>query len=185
MRKDISRKAVNMLVLSVVCCLCIAGCGYTTRGFIFKEKNIFISPIINNANVMNQESNAIDSAGYPVLLEKKLTNNVVAKFNADGNLRVSNDQGEGTLNLYCAIKDYRKESVRYNSTDSTIQEQELDLDVSVKLIDPLNKTLVDANVTGKTSYFLSGSQAKTESSAQDDLVDDAGKRILDAVSEQW
>lgn len=183
-----SHKNPDILVyvlLSAVCGLALAGCGYSTKGFAYKEKSIFISPVVNNVGVTDKESRAVDSADYPVLLEKRLTNGLIGKFNGDGNLAVVSDDGGDSLKLYCGIKDYRKESVRSNATDSSIQEQKLDLDVSVKLIDPDNKTLMDTSVTGETSYFLSGSQSKSEAAAQDDLVDDTSRRILDSVTNQW
>ncbi len=159
------------------------GCGYTTRAVNYKEQRIYISPVVNKINI-TYESRAYSSYNsYPVLLEKRLTNALVEKFNVDGHLSVSPDK-EGALRLVCEIKDYRKEALRYTDNDE-VTEQRLRLYVHIVLYGSEGNKLKEKDIIGETTYVLSGARRKTESSAQVDLVNDTARRIVDSVVEEW
>lgn len=166
-----------------LCFLTIAGCGYTTRGFVYKEKMIYISPVINKVNITSERRAYSSYNTYPILVEKRLTNALINKFNVDGNLKVT-DTKSNSLRLKCEIRNYDKESLRYADNDN-VTEQRLRLYVHCDLYNKDGELLKSKNVVGDTTYFLSGKLAKTESSAQTDLIDDTARRIVEAVVEEW
>jgi len=166
-----------------LCFLMLTGCGYTTRGFVYKEKTIYIKPVVNKVNITSEKRAYSSYNTYPILIEKRLTNSLVNKFNIDGNLKVVNTK-EGSLSLQCEIRNYDKEALRYADNDS-VTEQRLRLYVHCDLYDENGMLLKSKDVVGDTAYFLSGRLAKTESSAQTDVIDDTARRIVEAVVEEW
>jgi uncharacterized protein YcfL len=159
------------------------GCGYTTRGFQYQEDKIFIAPIINKIDITSEERRYSGYKVFPILLEKKLTNELINKFNIDGHLKVVSETEE-SLVLSCFIKDYQKEALKYTS-DEEVKEQRLRLYVHIKLQDSEGSILKEKDIVGEASYFLSGPNKKSEESAQSDLIDDTARRILEAVIEEW
>jgi len=172
-----------MKKIMFLCFLIIAGCGYTTRGFVYKESSIHINPVVNKVNVTSEKRAYSSYNTYPILAEKRLTNVLVDKFNVDGNLAVSNTKSN-SLSLQCEIRNYDKEALRYADNDN-VTEQRLRLYVHCTLRDENGEVLEEKDVVGDTTYFLSGKLAKTESSAQTDLIDDTARRIVEAVVEKW
>ena len=55
----------------------------------------------------------------------------------------------------------------------------------MKLINYKDEVIKEKDVVGETSYFLSGLNSISESSAQDKLIDDTTRRIVEAVIEEW
>jgi outer membrane lipopolysaccharide assembly protein LptE/RlpB len=161
----------------------LGGCGYTTRGFVYSERNIFIAPVKNNISLTSDNREYSTFTSYPVLLENRLTNKIVNKFNVDGHLRVSSENPKA-LKLICAINNYNRETTRYNNSDD-VKEQRLRLTVHMKLIDSKGEIAKEKDVTGETSYFLTGPNSITEAAAQDKLIDDTARRIIEAVIEEW
>ena len=161
----------------------MSSCGYTTRGTIYKEKTIVITPAVNKIDVTLENRDTAGYANFPLLLENRLTNTLVSKFNIDGNLKVVS-QDPRALNLTCAIVNYEKEALRYTSA-ADVEEQRLRLYVEMKLTSPEGKILVEKTAVGETSYFLSGPSQKSETAAQADLVEDTARRIYEAVIQQW
>lgn len=163
--------------------LFLSGCGYTTRGFFYNEKKIFIPPIKNNMDITSEERRNSNYTTYPVLLEKQLTNYLIDRFNTDGYLKVVKEK-EGALKLSCSIAGYEKDTVRRTDTDS-VEEQRLRLFVNMELKDSQGEILKNKTVVGETSYYLSGSRQKSEESARLDLIEDTARRITEVVIEEW
>jgi len=162
-----------------------AGCGYTTRGFVYSTDKIFISPAVNKINIVSESRRYSNYRSYPVLLEKRLTNSLINAFNINGHLKVvSNIEESGALRLSCAIKDYNRDALRYSDSDN-VEEERLWLKVHVVLTGTDGKKLKEKDITGDTTYFLTGPDKKSESSAQVDLLDDTTRRILELVTESW
>jgi outer membrane lipopolysaccharide assembly protein LptE/RlpB len=163
--------------------LVLGGCGYTTRGFSYKENKIFVMPVVNKIRVAFEGRKYSGYRTFPVLLEKKLTNELVSKFNIDGHLKVVN-QKDNSLSLSCVIKDYQKEPLRYTDSDN-VEEHRLRLFVRMILKDSTDNILIDKDVVGETTFFLSGPNRESEESAQVELINDTARRILEAVIERW
>ena len=166
-----------------LCFLLIAGCGYTTRAFLYKEKTIYVTPVVNKVNITSEKRAYSSYNTYPILVEKRLTNALINKFNVDGNLKVVDTKGS-SLDLQCKIQNYDKEALRYADNDN-VTEQRLRLYVHCDLYDEQGKLIKKRDVIGETTYFLSGKLVKTELSAQTDLIDDTARRIVEAVVEKW
>ena len=170
------------LILSILL-IFLSGCGYTTRGFVYKESEIYIKPVVNKISITHEGRAQASYTTYPVFLEKRLTNSLISKFNAETYLKVVS-LNDGALSLICAVTDYKKEALRYTEAED-VEEQRLRLYVHTVLYDSQDNIIKDETVVGETSYFLSGSLAKTEEAAQVDLIDDTARRIMQAVIEKW
>jgi len=167
----------------IVFLLVISGCGYTTRGFVYQEQGINIKPVMNEISIDHNDSTYYSYNTYPILLEKNFTNELISKFHTEGSLLISNRE-EGFLRLECTLKNYLKEALRYES-DEDVEEERLRLYVYIILYDGQGEIIQEKDIVGETTYYLSGSLSKTESSAQVDLIDDTTRRVLEAVIEQW
>jgi len=88
------------------------------------------------------------------------------------------------LVLTSQVIDYEKDSLRY-SDDDDIEEQRLRLRVKVTSVNSDGEELINQVVTGESTYFLEGAKARSEVSAQVDLIDDTARRILELVVEDW
>jgi outer membrane lipopolysaccharide assembly protein LptE/RlpB len=172
-----------MKKLVILFFIILSGCGYTTRGLIQSEKNIVITPVVNNISITPEGRRYSDFTTYPILIEKKLTNVITNKFNIDGHLKVSDSQKDA-LKLSCVVTDYKRETTRYTNTED-VKEQKLRLTVHMKLINAQDQTIKEKDVVGETSYFLSGLNSMTETNAQDELIEDTARRIVEAVIEEW
>ncbi len=167
----------------VILCFILAGCGYTTRGFVYSGEKIYISPIVNKVNITGEDRAYSSYVSYPILLEKRLTNSLINKFNIDSSLKVSNSKKDSLL-LECEIKNYIKDPLRY-ADDDRITEQRLRLVVHFILRNKDGEVLRESDIVGETTYFLSGGFAKDEDSAQLDLINDTARRIVETVVEKW
>ncbi|MDP2924173.1 MAG: LPS assembly lipoprotein LptE [Candidatus Omnitrophota bacterium] len=172
-----------MIRLLILIFIILNGCGYTTRGFVYSEKNIAIAPVVNNISITSEDRKYSTFTSYPVLLENRVTNALRNKFNIDGHLKVVGDEVDA-LRLTCAINEYKREVTRYTNTDD-VKEQRLRLAVHMKLTNPKGEVTKEKDVVGETSYFLTGANSMSESAAQDKLIDDTTRRILEAVIEEW
>lgn len=122
-------------------------------------------------------------ANFPILIENRLTSEMINKFNIDGHLKVVN-RAQSALELSCVVNNYTKEALRYTDSDD-IKEQRLRLYVEMKLINPKGEVLQDKLIVGEASFFLSGPNQKSETVAQDELIEDTARRISEAVLEAW
>lgn len=171
--------------LSVFLLLIFLGssCVYTTHIDLYPEKSIYIAPVVNKISISEENRSYNNYRSYPLLIEKKLTSAIAEKFSQDGNLRVSSEKNN-SLMLYTEIIDYVKESLRYNDNDE-IKEQKLKLKVKIKLLNSRGEKVKEQEILGETDYFLSGPYQKTESSAQQELINDTARRIVESIVENW
>ncbi|MCK5289104.1 MAG: hypothetical protein KAJ14_10480, partial [Candidatus Omnitrophica bacterium] len=94
---------------------------------------------------------------------------------------VVNNDNEA-LKLICEITDYKKEALSYSKENrDEVSEQRLRLYVKIKLVDVSGEILKDKIIVGETTYFLTGS----ETAAQEDLIEDTARRVLESVVEEW
>ena len=179
----------NFLVLLL---LIVVGCGYTTRGFIYTEDTIIIKPVINKIDITSGRRKYSDYTSFPILIENRLTNEIVSKFNIEGNLKVVSED-PNALKLVCTVNDYGRETLRYTDSDA-VSEQRLRLHVHIKLTSGDGKVLKDKNIIGEATYYPEGVSTNndsdtivrtSESAAQQDLIDDTARRICEAVTEEW
>jgi len=174
------RYIIALLIFTLV------GCGYTTSGFVsvYEEDSIIIKPVVNKITITSEARKFATYNTFPILIENKLTNEIINKFNIDGHFKVVS-QGPNALELSCTVTDYTKEALRYETSDDDVEEQRLRLYAQIKLVSSSGKVLKDEQVVGETTYFLTGTKSKSETAAQVDLVDDTARRISEAVIEAW
>ncbi|MDD5070779.1 MAG: LPS assembly lipoprotein LptE [Candidatus Omnitrophica bacterium] len=169
--------------LVIIFSLLFFGCGYRTTAVLYSETGIIVTPVVNEIDITADNRSYGDYRTFPILLEKRLTNELISKFNIDGSLKVVNFS-KNALKIDCVIKDYTKDSLRYSDNDD-VEEQRLRLKVRMTLLNSSDEVLQDKIVEGETTYYISGSNSKSESSAQSDLIDDTARRLLEAVVESW
>jgi hypothetical protein len=94
-----------MKKLFVLVFILLCGCGYTTRGFVYSSNKIFITPAINKISITTEDRRYSTFTVYPILLEQRLTNKVINRFNVDGHLKVTS-KDEDALKLSSEITQY-------------------------------------------------------------------------------
>ncbi len=170
-------------ILVILAVVLASGCGYTTTGTNYVEKSICIKPIVNGIKIATEGRKYANYQSYPRLIENILNSVVIEHFNSDGRLKVVNHE-EGALVLSGTITGYSKDALRY-SDNNDIRQQRLRLDVKIKLVDSKGQVVKERDVTGETTFFLTGAGQRSEADAQADLVEDTARRISEVVVEEW
>jgi outer membrane lipopolysaccharide assembly protein LptE/RlpB len=183
LNNSINKRIPGSYKLLLVCLIALAGCGYSTKGYKYKENKIRITPVVNKINITSESRKYSGYTAYPKLIEDRLTNRLVSEFNIQSNLNVVS-KPEGALKLECQVTDYKRQTLRYTDSDDP-EEQRLRLHVKMKLISSEGEILQEKNVVGQTSFFLTGPNSKSEVAAQAELIDDTARRITEAVVETW
>jgi hypothetical protein len=164
-----------------------SGCGYTTRAYVSKTgyRTIYIEPFLNKIDTTSEFSAGKRFKTYYPLLENKITNAVVDKYNFDGNLRVAKKE-KADLTLKGELVSYNRVDVRSSANDS-VDEYRIDLFVNIKLIDNNTEKVIWEynNFAGDASYYTSGQFVKSETQAVDDAAKDLARRIVELTVEAW
>ena len=176
-------------IISLVTSFCllvtiITGCGYTTRSLISQlgYRTIYVGPFINKIDITSETSVARRYKTYYPLLENDITRQVIDRFILDGNLRLAKEE-DADLVLKGELINYRRDALRYTGVDDKeIEEYRISLVVNLKLYDTSRQTFLWEvnNFVGDTTYFP---QAKSESSAITEAIDDLARRVVDRVGE--
>ncbi|MDD5729854.1 MAG: LptE family protein [Candidatus Omnitrophica bacterium] len=180
-------KGLKSPVIQVILVMFAAGgCGYTTRSLIAdKYHTIYIRPFVNKIDVTKEGDAANRYKIYRPLLETDVTKAVINRYMIDGNLKTAkNDAAD--LALEGELVEYRREPLRYTSADN-VEEYRISIVVNITLWDKKeNKKLwQENNFIGDTSFFTTGSNAKSENSAINDALNDLGRRIVERTVDQW
>ncbi len=176
------------LTLFAICYLpfAIGGCGYTTRSMISdKFRTIYITSFANKIDITQETDAGNKYKIYRPYLETDITKAVINKFLLDGNLKIAKE-GSADLVLKGELVEFRKDPLRYSDSDE-VEEYRINLVVNLILWDNKNNRLVweEKNFTGDTTYFTTGSSAKSEGLAINDAIADLAKRIVERTVEQW
>ncbi|MCF7873624.1 MAG: hypothetical protein K9L84_02680 [Candidatus Omnitrophica bacterium] len=175
-----NKKLAIIYKLLLVFLMTLAGCGYSTKGYKYKENRIRIKPVINKINITSEDRKYSGYTVYPRLIEDRLTNKLVSEFNIQSGLNVVSEP-EGALKLECQVTDYKRQTLRYTDSDDP-EEQRLRLHVKMKLISSKGDIIQDKSIVGQASFFL---DKKSEVATQAELIDDTARRITEAVVETW
>ena len=175
------------IFLSFIGCLfLLSGCGYTTRSMISSEyKTIYVVPFVNKIDLTQEDYAANKYRIYRPLLETDITKTVINKYLFDGNLRPVKE-GIADLILKGELAEFRKDPLRYDD-DNNVTEYRVNLLVNLSLWDSKANKLVweEKNFTGDTTFFVTGSQAKSEGQAVNDALADLARRIVERTVEEW
>ena len=125
-------------IVCILAVLAITGCGYTTKAFLASGV-VYVKPVENKIQIA-QETNAYSEyQSFPLLLEKRLTNQIVTEFTVRSGYTVVGAEANAER-LESAITGYRKEALRYDDFDE-ITEQRLRLTVHIRQTIRLKKAV--------------------------------------------
>lgn len=178
-------KLLFLLVTGYWLLVTALGCGYTTRAYIGPYRTIYIAPFKNSINIANIKSDYANYINYYPLLESTITQEVVDRFIFDGNLKVVKEKNADVV-IRGELTSYDRTALTYAENNEDVTKYRITLWVNFGLYNR------DGNViwkkdsfAGDTTYFITGSLAKTEKQALDDAISDLVRRIVEAVVEAW
>jgi outer membrane lipopolysaccharide assembly protein LptE/RlpB len=177
-------KKISFYIFILV--LMLSGCGYTTRSMISnKYKTLYVTPFINKINITSEQDAASKYKLYRPMIESDITRAVNNRYFFDGNLKITKEE-LADLVLKGEVVEFRKDALRYLDNDE-VSEYRINLVVNLKLLDQKENKLLweENNFTGDTTYFTSGSQAKSEDAAVKYALDDLARRVVERTVEEW
>ena len=176
----------NLFIISGLCTLFLAGCGYTTRSLIAdKYQSVYITPFVNKIDFISETEVANKYRVYRPMLESEITKAIIDKFIADGNLQVVKKESADLI-LTGDLVEFRKDPLRYTDNDD-VAEYRLNMVINMKLLDTIHNKIVweENGFTGDFSYFTTGPLAQSEDDAVNSAVRDLARRIVERTVEQW
>jgi hypothetical protein len=162
--------------------LFFVGCGYTTRSTLPSSlKTVHIEKFVNQVDFATERTRNL----YFPLIEVDIRNAVSDRFLFDGNLRVS-DSDLADLLLKGTLLSYDRDALRLTDSDDP-QEYRVHVTVALELWDMNRQELVwrEPNFTGEATYFVTGSQSRSEKDAVEDAITDLARRIVERTIENW
>ncbi len=169
-------------LLSLLLVLSIAGCGYTTGSLLPpKYKKIAVQPFQNKVSFTDENIQGV----YVPVLETNVRSAIIDRFLFDGNLHIADpDKADLILNgnLLAIAQDDLRQDVNQN-----VQEYRIRIIVSLSLTDTATGKVLwtEPSFTGETTYFLTGSQAESQSAAIDAALTDLATRVVERTVENW
>jgi hypothetical protein len=169
-------------LLAVLLSVSIAGCGYTTGSLLpSKYKKIAIQPFQNKVAYVDENNTGL----YVPLLETNVRTAIIDRFLFDGNLHVA-DPDKADLVLSGDLTALQQDELRQD-VNQNIQEYRLRVVVDLTLTDTATGQVLwkEPSFAGETTYFLTGPQAVSQSTAIDNALTDLATRIVERTTENW
>jgi outer membrane lipopolysaccharide assembly protein LptE/RlpB len=163
-----------------------AGCGYTTRSAVnLAFKTIYVEQFKNKIDYSSEYSEARNLQTYFPLMETKISAAVVDRYLFDGNVKVVKEEQADAV-LKGELLNYVRDVLRYDDNNNPL-EYRINLVVKLVLWDKKQdqKLWEEPSFVGDTTYFATGSAAKSEATAINDAVTDLARRIVERTVEQW
>ena len=164
----------------------LIGCGYTTHSLVsMKYKTIYVTPFLNKTNITAETQEYRDYRKYYTLLESSITQEVISRYLFDGNLKITSEKNADLI-LTGELVDYNRDVLRYTENND-VEEYRISIRVNLTMKDvKQDKVLWQENgFTGETTYFITGTTAKSEDTAVRDAVTDLARRIVERTVEEW
>jgi len=164
----------------------LSGCGYTTRSMMDPNiRTIYIKPFENSIDFGAEDSTYRKLRTYFPRMEIDITNAVIDRYIFDGNLKVVKEE-DADIILNGELIEYRRDVLRYDEGEN-VEEYRLYIIVNISLwnVEEEKATWTEDGFTGETTYFVRGSQAKSESTAIKDGITDLARRIVERTVENW
>ena len=177
---------IALSIFSSFSLMFLSGCGYTTRSLISQEyKTIYVTPFVNKVDITQEFYAANKYRIYRPKLETDITTYVTNRFLFDGNLKPSKEESADMI-LKGELVDFRRDALRYDDDDN-VTEYRLNIVVNLTMIDKEEGKILwqENNFTGDSTYFTTGSLAKSEDAAIKDALTDLARRIVERTVEQW
>ena len=170
------------IFLCIFLTLTMAGCGYTTGSLLPpKYKKIAIQPFQNKVAYVDENNTGL----YVPSLETTVRTSIIDKFLFDGNLRIA-DSDKADLVLSGELTGIAQDSLRQD-VNQNVQEYRVRIIVALTLTDAASGKVIwkEPSFSGETTYFLTGSQAISQSAAIDAALSDLATRIVERTIENW
>jgi hypothetical protein len=172
--------ARNLLCMLLI--LSMAGCGYTTGSLLpAKYRKIAIEPFANKVGFTDENIQGV----YIPVLETNVRTAIIDRFLFDGNLHIA-DPDKADLVMSGDLIAISQDTLRQD-TNQNVQEYRIRIVVSLTLKDTAaDKVLwTEPSFTGETTYFLTGTNAMTQSAAIDAALTDLATRVVERTVENW
>ncbi len=161
-------------IFFVLSLILLSSCGYRIAYHLPPNIHSIAVPILKNET-------------YQPGIEVPITNQIITKFLRDGSLKVRKERDSDLL-LSGKITAYKRNAIAFDPEDSDEPIQyRLYLRLGFILKDlRTNKVLWKiSNLTGKTTYFVTGNYSKTESEALREATEDLAQKVVERVVEFW
>jgi len=162
------------------------GCGYTTRSYTGIYKTIYVAPFKNSINIADEKSTYTKYMTYYPLLESTITQAIVNRFIFDGSLKAVKEEAADVI-LKGELTSYSRDAVRYADNNEDVQEYRITVTINMALYKGSTGELIwqKDGFSGDTSYYISGTRAKSEKDALDSAVKDLARRVVEEFAEAW
>jgi hypothetical protein len=136
-------------------------------------------------DITSEKQEYRDYRKYYTLLESSITQEVISRYIFDGNLKISTSK-DADLILIGELVDYNRDVLRYTDNND-VQEYRMIIRVNLTMKDVRQDKVLwqENNFTGETTYFTTGSLAKSEDTAIKDAIADLARRIVERTIEEW
>lgn len=171
----------RLLWIASILVIC-AGCGYTTGSLLPSNyRTIYVEPFKNSVGYVSEAARGV----YIPLLETKAHTAVVNRFLFDGHLKIK-DSERANLVLKGELTGFNRDELRLTE-NKDVQEYRIRITLSLTLVDPVSGEVVwsEPSFSGEATYFTTGPQAKSESTALDDALTDLSRRVVERTIENW
>jgi hypothetical protein len=168
--------------LCILLVLGITGCGYTTGTLLPpKYRKIAVQPFQNKVGYVNENISGV----YVPLLETNVRTAIIDKFLFDGNLHIA-DPDKADLVLSGDLTGFVQDTLRQD-VNLNVQQYRLRIIVSLTMTDAATGKILwkEPSFAGETTYYLTGTQAQTQSAAIDTAMNDLATRIVERTVENW
>ena len=174
---------MNPLASIFICMLLfLSGCGYTTGSLLSSDyRTLHVQPFGNKVAFVNENTQNL----YVPLLETKVRNAIIDRFQLDGHLRLS-DSDKSDLVLKGDLTSYERDDLRTDQGQNVL-EYRLRIVVSLTMMDNTTGQVFwqEPSLVGESTYFTSGTQAKSEAEALNDTLTDLARRVVERTIENW
>jgi len=170
------------LVFLSVSFISITGCGYTTSSTLPRSiKTIHVEAFANDITFTTEQGRNV----YLPLLEVDARNAVIDRYLFDGNLKIAEPE-EADLILKGQLKNYSRSGLRFTDDDD-VQEYRVTITVDFELWNTKYEEVSwhEPNFSGEAEYFVTGSQATSETDAIKEAINDLARRIVERTIEDW
>ena len=184
-KRNVNRPVVSCL-LSLVSCLLVSGCGYTTRpGIAPHLRTVYVAPFVNKIDITELGTGRERFPIYRHQMEIDLTNAVIRRYQFTGLLRPAKPERADTV-LEGELVGFSRNALRFDAS-SNVEEWRLNITVNLRFTDQTTKLLLweEMSFTGDTTYFTVGANVESEASALDRAVTDLARRIIERTVEDW
>jgi hypothetical protein len=175
-----------LVLLSVVCCLPSAGCGYTTRtGLASHIRSVYVKPFTNKIDMTNPGSRYQSFPVYSHALEVDITNALINQFQINGLLRPV-ELSQADVRIEGDLVEFRQDALRFSNSNE-IEQWRLNVVANVRLYDVSSNEMLWAEdrITGDHDYITIGPNAETEASALQKAIQDLARRVVERTVESW